>query len=81
MNINDGRVYMENGNIGTNNGDANIYIEVSDLSAAPRPKAGGWKVIVNPVSVPSPGAVHIWSYSPSRRPTRAATSRPSSIPT
>ena len=62
-NINDGRVYMENNYLSTNNGDANVYIEVSDLSAAPRPKAGGWKVIVTPVSVPSAGAVHFWSYS------------------
>ncbi len=62
-NTTDGRVYMENGVIGTNNGDVNIYIEVSDLTGAPRPKAGGWRVRVNPVSVTSAGAVHFWSYS------------------
>jgi subtilisin family serine protease len=62
-NLTDGRVYMENNYISTNNGDVNVYIEVSDISSAPRPKAGGWKVIMTPVSVPSAGAVHFWSYS------------------
>ena len=59
----DGRVYIENGVIATANGDANVYIEVSDLSGAPRPAAGTWKVRVTPVSVASTGKVHFWSYS------------------
>ncbi|MEP7027441.1 MAG: S8 family serine peptidase [Candidatus Eisenbacteria bacterium] len=62
-NTTDGRVYMENGAIGTNNGDVNVYIEVSDLTGAPRPKAGGWRLRVNPVSVASSGQVHFWSFS------------------
>jgi hypothetical protein len=59
----DGRVYVENGVIPTSNGDANIYIEVSDVSGAPKPRNGVWKVRITPVSVVTPGKVHFWSYS------------------
>ena len=59
----DGRVYIENGYAATNNGDVNIYFEVSDLNSAPQPRPGGWRVQVSPVSVASAGKVHIWSYS------------------
>lgn len=58
----DGHVYIEN-LVSANNGDVNVYIEVSDLSGSPRPKSGGWRVRVTPVSVTSPGQVHFWSYS------------------
>ncbi len=59
----DGRVYIENGVAFTNNGDVNIYVEVSDLAGSPRPKAGGWRVRVTPISVASAGKVHLWAYS------------------
>jgi hypothetical protein len=59
----DGRVYIENGLVAASNGDNNIYIEVSDLSGAPKPRNGTWKIRVTPQSVISPGKVHFWSYS------------------
>lgn len=59
----DGRVYIENGVTAATNADANVYIEVNDLSGAPRPRNGTWKVRVTPVSVVSTGKVHFWSYS------------------
>ncbi len=59
----DGRVYMENGTTPGNNGDVNLYIEVTDLGGAPRPRVGNWILTVLPVSVVSTGRVHFWSYS------------------
>src|SRR5688572_1805927 len=59
----DGRVYIENGLLNAANGDENVYIEVSDVSGAPKPRNGTWKVKVTPVSVVSPGKVHFWSYT------------------
>jgi subtilisin family serine protease len=59
----DGRVYIDNGFVATNNGDHNVYIEVSDVGGSPIPKAGGWRVRATPVSVVSPGQIHFWSYS------------------
>jgi drug/metabolite transporter (DMT)-like permease len=59
----DGRVYIENGFASTTNGDENLYIEISDVSSAPKPRNGVWKVRITPVSVVSTGKVHFWSYS------------------
>jgi hypothetical protein len=61
----DGRVYMENGWIPTNNGDANVYIEVSDLSGTPKPRNGNWVVTLIPTTSPqpAPGYIDFWSYS------------------
>ncbi len=59
----DGRVYIENGTAPTANGDANVYIEVSDVSAAPKPRNGAWRVRITPVAVATSGRVHFWSYS------------------
>ena len=59
----DGRVYIENGWLNTANGDENVYIEVTDLSGAPKPRNGTWKVKVTPVSVATAGKVHFWSFS------------------
>ncbi|MGH7726607.1 MAG: S8 family serine peptidase [Candidatus Eiseniibacteriota bacterium] len=59
----DGRVYMENATTPANNGDANLYIEVTDVSGAPRPRSGNWILTVIPVSVVSTGRVHFWCYS------------------
>lgn len=59
----DGRVYIENAITNPVNGDENLYIEVTDLSGAPKPRNGVWKVKVTPVSVVSAGKVHFWSYS------------------
>ena len=59
----DGHVYMENGWFAANNGDVNVYIEVSDLGGAPLPRAGGWRIRAVPVSVTTAGNIHFWSYS------------------
>lgn len=59
----DGRVYIENGTSPAANGDVNVYIEVSDLSNAPKPRNGSWRVRIRPVTVASAGRVHFWSYS------------------
>jgi subtilisin family serine protease len=62
-NNSDGRVYMENDIVDTNDGDVNVYVEVSDLLGSPIPRSGGWKIVVTPVAVASAGHVHFWSYS------------------
>lgn len=59
----DGRVYVENGTTPAANGDVNVYIEVSDVASAPRPRDGTWRVRVTPVAVATAGFVHFWSYS------------------
>ncbi len=59
----DGRVYIENAVTNPANNDENLYIEVSDLSGAPKPRDGVWKVRIIPVSVASAGRIHFWSYS------------------
>jgi len=66
----DGQVYLENGFTASNDGDVNVYVEVSDLNGnvangSPIPKAGGWRIRMTPVSVDaaSLGQVHFWSYS------------------
>ncbi len=59
----DGRVYIENGTTPAANGDVNVYIEVSDVSGAPRPRNGSWRVYITPVAVATTGRVHFWSYS------------------
>ncbi len=64
-NFADGQIYMENGVSPVNNGDVNIYFEISDLNGHPNPRAGGWRIRITPVSVAgaSAGQIHMWSYS------------------
>jgi subtilisin family serine protease len=63
----DGNIYVENGDTtdtAVNNGDKNVYIEVSDLAAV-NPHTGGWRIRMTPVSVgaSSLGQIHFWSFS------------------
>ncbi len=59
----DGRVYIENGVLLGNQGDPNLYIEVSDLGTAPKPAPGNWVITIIPVTVASAGKVDFWSHS------------------
>ena len=60
----DGDVYYENGSSPTNDGDVEVYIQISD-AAGTLPRVGGWRVRMTPVSVgaSSAGQIHFWAYS------------------
>jgi subtilisin family serine protease len=64
VNTTDGTFYYENGTSGTNDGDVEVFLQVSD-NGGTLPRAGGWRIRMTPVSVAgaSLGQIHFWSYS------------------